>query len=63
MLFKFMLGTDILVCPVVTPDTRERTVAFPSGSWQGENGNIYTGDSKIKMNAPLERLLWFKRVK
>lgn len=60
---EFMLGTDILVCPVVTPGTRERTVAFPSGSWQDENGNIYTGDSKIKMNAPLERLLWFKRVK
>ncbi len=60
---EFMLGEDILVCPVVTKNTFEREVTFPSGMWQDSNGNIYKGGTKETLKAPLDTLLWFRRVK
>jgi len=60
---QFMLGEDILVAPVVTKGTRERLVAFPQGCWEDENGRRYQGRTEKWMAAPLEKLLWFKRIK
>lgn len=60
---EFMLGNDILSCPVVTPNTYEREVVFPEGKWQDEDGNIYEGRTTAKLSAPIDKLLWFRRVK
>ena len=61
---EFMLGDDILVAPVVTKGTRERTVLFPHGYWQDEDGIIYDMTEKQSelFQAPLSKLLWFRRV-
>lgn len=59
---EFMLGEDILVAPVVTKSTFERSVVFPSGRWQDEEGNVYEGGTRCVLPSPLSRLLWFKRV-
>lgn len=60
---QFMLGEDILVAPVVTKGTRERIVYFPEGLWEDENGQRYQGRTEKLLPAPLEKLLWFKRIK
>ena len=59
----FMLGEDILAAPVVTKGTRERTVYFPEGCWEDEEGKRYQGRTAQTLPAPLEKLLWYKRVK
>jgi alpha-glucosidase (family GH31 glycosyl hydrolase) len=63
ILDEFMLGNDILVCPVITKGTFKRDVTFPAGKWQDEDGNIYEGDTVQTLNSPIEKLLWFRRVK
>ena len=60
---EYMVGEDILVAPVITKGMRERKVTFPSGSWKDEDGNIFDGDREYTLSAPLEKLLWFRRVK
>lgn len=59
---EFMLGTNILVAPVVTKGTVEREVIFPEGTWEDAKGNRYQGRTCQLLNAPLDTLLWFKRV-
>lgn len=60
---QFMLGNDILVCPVVTKGTYEKDITFPYGKWQDEEGNIFDGNTVVKLPSPMEKLLWFRRVK
>ncbi|MBR2952121.1 MAG: glycoside hydrolase, partial [Clostridia bacterium] len=58
---QFMLGSDILVCPVITKGTREKDVIFPEGKWQDDEGNVYEkGTHTVK--TPLEKLTYFRRV-
>ncbi len=58
---EFMLGTDILVCPVITKNTTKRDVVFPDGTWTDTDGNEYQGNTVICLDAPINKLLWFKR--
>jgi len=58
---QFMLGNDILVAPILEHDTRERIVYLPEGKWIDQNGNCHTGPTKVKVDAPLEELPYFKR--
>ncbi len=60
---QFMLGEDILVCPVVTKGTFEREVVFPEGVWVDEDGNRYTGGTTKVVASPIEKLPWFTREK
>ena len=59
---EFMLGENILVCPVVTKGTFEKDIVFPKGVWQDENGNEYAGRQTLCLPTPLDKLLWFRRV-
>lgn len=61
---EYMLGSDLLVAPVLTPGALKRTVYFPKGDawmnwWTGE---LYTGGTKAEIAAPLDRLPLFARV-
>lgn len=58
---EFMLGETILAAPVVTANTYEREVVFPAGNWQDQDGTIYSGPQTIKVKAPIEKLLWFRK--
>ncbi len=60
---EFLLGEDILVCPVVTKGTFEKEIVFPEGKWQAEDGTVYEGRTAQRLKTPLDRLLWFRRVK
>lgn len=60
---EFMLGNDILVCPILTKGTFEKEITFPSGKWQGVDKNVYEGNQKAIVKAPLDKLLYFRRIK
>ncbi len=60
---EFLFGNDILSCPVVTPNTYEREVVFPKGKWQDNEGNVFEGRTTVTLPAPIDKLLWFRRVK
>lgn len=60
---QYLLGSDILVAPVVTRGTRKREVVFPPGRWQADDGRIFEGNNSAEVDSPLEKLLWFRKVK
>jgi alpha-glucosidase (family GH31 glycosyl hydrolase) len=59
---QFLLGDKIMVAPVVVKDQRSREVVFPEGKWQGDDGEIVTGPLTVKIEVPLERLPWFRKI-
>lgn len=61
---EFLLGNEILVAPVVTPNTFERDIYLPQGKWQDHwNGKTYMGPTTLKnYPTPLDVLPIFKRL-
>ncbi|MDR0542755.1 MAG: glycoside hydrolase family 31 protein [Dysgonamonadaceae bacterium] len=59
---QFMLGNKYLIAPVVTPDN-VRTVKLPKGKWKDDAGKVYSGGKTILFEVPLQRLLYFERIK
>jgi alpha-glucosidase (family GH31 glycosyl hydrolase) len=59
---QFMLGTDILVAPVIEQGAVRRSVALPSGRWRADDGAEYDGPAEIVVGTPLARLPWFERM-
>jgi alpha-glucosidase (family GH31 glycosyl hydrolase) len=59
---QVMLGSALMLCPVVQPRARQRRVIFPAGNWY----NFWT-DEKIEggqeciVEAPIDRLPLFVR--
>ncbi len=58
---EFLLGDDILVAPVIKKGETERNVVFPEGVWKDEDGNTYEGGTERMLDAPISKLLWFRR--
>ena len=59
---QFLLGDSILVAPVLEKGKRTRSVVFPAGNWQGDDGSTVTGPTDIEIKVPLARLPWYRRV-
>jgi len=59
---QFVLGNDIIVAPVLENKARTKKVVLPKGKWKADDGKIYKGGKTIVVEAPLERLPYFKRV-
>ena len=59
---QFMLGENILVAPMLAKGNL-RSVSFPKGLWQAENGKKYKGGKSYEFDVPLEKLLWFRKIK
>ncbi len=62
ILDQYMVGDDILVCPIVTKGTFEKDVVIPDGTWVDELGNTFTKGTH-RIPTPIERLPYFRRVK
>ena len=58
---QFMLGSEIMVTPVVQKDQRTRKVQIPKGRWTADNGEKFTGPATVQIDVPLSRLPWFKK--
>jgi alpha-glucosidase (family GH31 glycosyl hydrolase) len=53
---QFMLGEEILVAPVLEKGATSREIAFPPGSWLGDDGSLVRGPCRQRVAAPLSRL-------
>ncbi|MBR3966038.1 MAG: glycoside hydrolase [Clostridia bacterium] len=59
---EFMLGENILVCPIVTKGTFTKNITFPKGRWIDDEGNIYEGGRSHIVDTPIDKLVWFRRI-
>jgi len=59
---QFLLGSKIMVAPLAEKGNRSREVVFPEGKWLGDDGIIVTGPATVKIDVPLERLPWYRKV-
>jgi alpha-glucosidase (family GH31 glycosyl hydrolase) len=60
---QFMMGDNLLVAPVVNPGTNGRNVLLPKGTWKADDGKVYKGGKSILIDAPLDRLPYFEKIK
>ena len=60
---QFMLGEDILVCPVLKKGTVERVALLPLGEWRYRDGKVYSGGRAVSVSAPLGVLPYFEKIK
>jgi len=51
------------VAPVVHKGRRSREVIFPEGEWQGDDGSLVTGPVTLKIDVPLARLPWYRKLR
>lgn len=59
---QFLLGTDVLVCPVYQPGVTKRMVYLPAGDWfDFWSGKRLEGGQHIVADAPLERMPLYVR--
>jgi alpha-glucosidase len=59
---EFMIGSDLLVAPIVKPDVTRRLVYLPKGLWYDYWTNKkYEGGTMISVDAPLETVPMFVR--
>lgn len=61
---QYLVGSDLLVAPVVSEGVVKRNVYFPSGTqWRHWwNGILYEGGTEIEVDAPIDTLPLFVRV-
>ncbi len=59
---QFMLGDKFLIAPILTQDN-VRKVKLPKGKWKDDLGKVYSGGIEIIVNAGIERLPYFEKIK
>lgn len=59
---QFLLGDSILVAPILEQGATTRTVVFPAGTWQGDDGSTVTGPCRQEIEVPLSRLPWYRKL-
>lgn len=59
---QFLIGTDLLVAPVLQSQAKQRDVQIPPGRWQAADGTLIEGPCKLTIDAPLNLLPYFLRV-
>ena len=58
----FMLGDDVLVAPVCEKGATVRTLRLPEGEWMDDCGVVHVGGGEVTVDAPLDRLPYFKKI-
>jgi len=59
---EFLFGNNLLVAPVLTQGQTQRDVKLPAGGWYDfYSGRRYSGNSRVRVDAPLGHLPLFAR--
>ena len=58
---QFLLGSTILVAPVLQRGAARRAIVFPPGRWIGDDGAQVIGPCTREVDAPVSRLPWYRR--
>lgn len=58
---QFMVGSEILVAPILKKGMTERTVHFPEGVWVAPDNTEYVGGKEIAFEVDLSTILYFFR--
>jgi myogenesis-regulating glycosidase len=58
---QFLVGDDILVAPVLKPNSIQREIYLPKGVWVYSNGTFFTGPLRRNFSAPLNHVPFFIR--
>ncbi|MBQ7353833.1 MAG: glycoside hydrolase [Clostridia bacterium] len=59
VLDQFMLGSEVLVAPVIKKGEYERNVKLPKGKWLYLGKTEYTGNCEVVVPAPIDTLPYF----
>ena len=60
---QFMLGRNLLVCPIVEEGQDSRSVWLPRGMWRHWfTGKTYKGENAYQLRCPLEEIIVFERM-
>ena len=60
---QYMLGRDLLVCPIVEEGVQGRRVWLPQGEWKHFFTNeVFSGGRYLSMSCPLDQMLVLERV-
>lgn len=59
---QFMLGTNLLAAPVLTPNASRRDVRLPHGKWQSWRGDILEGGGMASLPVTLADIPRFTRI-
>jgi alpha-glucosidase (family GH31 glycosyl hydrolase) len=51
------------VAPVVEKGARTRRVVVPPGRWKRDDGTVVVGPASLEVEAPLDRLPWYRRIR
>jgi len=60
---QFLLGDRLLVAPVLNKGALSRMVVIPRGRWKSFNGKIISGPKRLAVQAGLDDLPYFERLK
>ena len=59
---QYMLGRDLLVCPIVEEGRTRRTVWLPRGTWKHLfTGEIFPGNRFVTLSCPLDEIIALER--
>ncbi len=58
---EYLFGADLLVAPVLSPNTAQRSVYLPAGSWFDLSGQRFNGGHAITVRAAIDQLPLFVR--
>lgn len=59
---QFMVGTKLLVAPVIQEGAVTRDVRLPKGQWKYVDGTVYEGGKTMTVDAPVTVLPYFERI-
>ena len=60
---EFMLGRDLLVCPIVEEGQDSRSIWLPRGTWKHWfTGATFAGENRYQLSCPLDEILVFERM-
>jgi alpha-glucosidase len=60
---QFMLGDKLLVAPITEEGANNRSVLLPKGRWKADDGQTYRGGKTVEIEAPIDRIPYFERIK